>query len=102
MTSVVPLRPSIGKEATTSPHSAYISARHFVCTFRSVSRVNHELDVGLFVDTTECLNGSPELGTKNRLSAWHLTSQETDALRFKIRAAQHVQGKGGHSNATFL
>ena len=78
MTSVLPLRPSISwKKATTSLHFAHVPAPPVCDTFRHVLRVNRNLDVGRFVDTTEDLNGSPKLGSWHSLSAWHLASKKS-------------------------
>ena len=50
---------------------------------RHVFRLNRNLDVRLLVDTAEDLDGSPKLGSWNRLSAWHLASQETSTQQLE-------------------
>ena len=53
---------------------------------------------GLFVDSAEDLDGSPKLDSWNRVSPWHLASQEPDALQLEGCAAENLQRKGGHSD----
>ena len=62
MTSVLPLRPSINgkKNRPQVPIRPFFQLAPLCDTFRIVLRVNRESDVGLFVDATKCLNGSPE------------------------------------------
>ena len=50
-----------------------------------------------FVDSVEDFDGSPKLGSWNRLSPWHMASQETDALQLERCATENLQRKCGHS-----
>ena len=69
-----------------------------VCdTFRHILCINRNLNVGLFDDSAEDLDGSPKLGSWDRLSSWHLAPQETDALQLERGATEDLHGESGHS-----
>ena len=99
-TSVLPLRPSINWKRIDhmSPMWPLFQLSPVCETFRHVLRINRNLDVGLFVDSAEDLDGSPKHGSWNRLSAWHLPSQETSVLQLERCATENLQRKSGHSN----
>ena len=69
-----------------------------VCdTSRHILRINRNLDIRLFVDSAEDLDGSPKLGSWNPLSLWHLASQETGVLQLERCVTENLHRESGHS-----
>ena len=66
------------------------------------SRISHqsESEVRLLVDPAENLDSSPMLGSWNRLSAWHLASQDTSTQQLKDVSLQECarSKKGLHQS----
>ena len=85
MTSVTSLRSSNSwKRMDHKSPSGPCSRSPPVCDApRHVFRMNRNLDVRLLIDTAEDLDGAPKLGSWNRLSAWHLASQETSTQQLE-------------------
>ena len=61
-------------------------------TSRLILRIYRNLNVRLFVDPAEDLDGSPKLGRWNRLSAWH-----TGALQLERCVTENWHRESGHS-----
>ena len=92
ITSVTPLRSSISwKRIDHKSPPGPCSRSPPVCNApRHVFRINRNLDVRLLVDPAEDLDSSPKFGSWNRLSAWHLASQETGTQRLGGRCNEKV------------
>ena len=98
VTSVKPLRTSINWERIDhkSPFGPCSNSPVYN-TFHHIIRIYRNLDVRLFVGSAGDLDGSPKLGSWNRLSAWRMASQETDALQPETCVTENLHRESGLS-----